>query len=209
MLELDHILWAGPDLDRGSAELERLTGVKPVVGGTHPGFGTRNTLAALAPAAYLEVMAPDPAQTLRPGSRAERISKLSGFGIITFAARTQDIKAAAAAAKAAGLEVEDAKAMSRTRPDGVKLAWAVQRYLDAELGEMIPFAIDWQGSPHPSTSTPTGLTLERFVALSPAAERLTKVYQALGLKIEVRRALKPGFIAEVKSPKGALALTSP
>jgi hypothetical protein len=207
MIELDHLLWAAPDLDAGTAAIATLTGVTPAVGGSHPGFGTRNSLLSLG-STYLEVIAPDPAQELS-GNRGGRILALPGPGLLTFAVRTTDLAGFAAAATAAGLSVGDPTPMSRTRPDGVHLAWEVQHASSDAFPDLIPFAIDWKDCPHPAGTTPQGCTLLEFAILHPDPEPLAAIYAALGLHIIVKRALRPALTATLASPRGTVVLTTP
>jgi hypothetical protein len=205
-LVFDHLLWAAPDLDAGAEAFAAATGVTPTVGGSHPGFGTRNRLARLGPGVFFEVIAPDPAQD-HAGTRAQKIAAMPRPGIITFAVQTDDLAAAQRAAEAAGLTIRPPVAMSRTRPDGVKLAWRILYLEHPVYGEAVPFVIDWQGSPHPSTTTPEGCRLESLTVLQPEPEPLAAIYAALGLRIPVERAPVPGFIAVLGTPKGRVTLT--
>jgi hypothetical protein len=42
LAQVDHLLYATPDLDLGVATIERLLGVHATTGGQHLGFGTRS-----------------------------------------------------------------------------------------------------------------------------------------------------------------------
>lgn len=207
MIELDHLLWAAPDLDAGTAAVSALTGVTPARGGSHPGFGTRNSLLSLG-STYLEIIAPDPAQDLA-GNRGGRIAALPNPGFLTFAVRTSDLAGFAAKAVRAGLAVQDPVAMSRKRPDGVHLSWTVQQARSDAFPDLVPFAIDWQGSPHPAGTAPAGCTLVGFTALHPDPGPLAAIYAALGLPIVVLRALRSGLMATLESPRGTVLLTAP
>lgn len=207
MIEIDHLLWASPDLDEGTAAIAALTGVTPASGGSHPGFGTRNSLLSLG-STYLEIIAPDPSQELA-GNRGGRIAALAGPGLLTFAVRTPDLACFAEAAARAGLSVSDPTPMSRTRPDGLRLAWAVQHARSEAYPDLVPFAIDWMGSPHPAGTTPAGCRLLELVVLHPDPEPLVALYAALGLAISVERASRPGLSASLATPRGAVQLAAP
>ena len=164
-IELDYLLWAAYDLDRGSALLAKVTGVTPAIGGSHPGFGTRNSLLSLGDT-YLEVISPDPAQSLE-GNRGGLIASLAAPGLMTFAVRTTSLAAYEASAKRAGIVTRGPVKMGRTRPDGLRLDWECLYVEDHVFGEAIPFAIDWKGSPHPSHSAPAGCRLVDLQVLLP------------------------------------------
>ena len=205
-IELDHILWAAPDLDAGAALIGRLTGVAPARGGSHPGFGTRNSLVSLGDT-YLEIVAPDPAQPL-DRNRGGQIAAMAHPGVMTFAVRTGDLGAYAAAAERAGVGTRGPVAMERTRPDGVRLAWACLDVIHPVYGEAVPFAIDWQASPHPAGTTPAGCRLVSFTALHPEPGPLAALYRAMEIPVAVQGAARPGFLAVIATPVGEVVLTA-
>lgn len=206
MTGLDHILWAAPDLGAGEKIIENLTDVAPARGGSHPGFGTRNSLMGLDSGIYFEIISPDPAQDLK-GNRGCRIAALVRPGIMTFAIRSDDLDALSAAARREGLSLQGPVAMSRDRPDGVRLEWSILYLEDSRFGEAIPFVIDWGISPHPSESVPVGCQLRSFAVLHPEADELTRLYGALEIPVPVKRGAYPGFVAELATPNGDVVLT--
>lgn len=208
MTRLDHILWAAPDLDEGERLFKRLTGVAPARGGVHPGFGTRNSLASLDGGAYIEIIAPDPAQDLT-GNRARRIAAFPRPGLLTFAVASNALDALKAAALDEGLTVRGPEAMHRATPNGGRLDWSILYLEHAVFGEAIPFVIDWDGTPHPSLSTPPGCRLKSFATVHPDAERLSALYTRLGVPVTVKRAIEPGFVAELATPLGDVVLSHP
>src|SRR5947209_19467385 len=82
----DHLLLGVSDLDHGIDWFERRAGVRGVVGGVHPARGTRNALVSLGGAHYLEIIAPDPAQTI--GNRQFQLTALTEPRLINFAVST-------------------------------------------------------------------------------------------------------------------------
>ncbi len=205
-VKLDHILLGVPDLDAGSTLFAELTGVRPVTGGSHPGFGTRNRLVSLASDVFFELIAPDPAQEIKGKTRAETIAVLPSPKLLTFAVQTSDMAETRALAREAGLAVGEPVAMSRTRPDGVRLDWIVCHFSLPGYADAIPFAIDWQGSPHPAGTTPGGCTVKSFTVTHPRPEGLLSAYRALGIGIPVRPGMRSGLVLVLDTPKGELCL---
>ncbi len=208
---LDHILLGCSDLDAGIAFVELHTGVAAVIGGVHPGRGTRNALLSLGKLHYLEIIAPDPAQSslaAGPSSMLGKLRHLDKPRIITWAAHTSDIEALAAQLRKAGVAISGPTPGSRKRPDGRLLSWQTLNPENDRDG-LLPFFIQWgAGSIHPSIDAPAGCRLNRFGSTSPNPRELSAAYQQLGLEVQVKEDQKSALHAEVVGPGAKLRLSS-
>lgn len=201
---VDHLLLGVSDLDRGIAWVEEKSGVRAMVGGSHPGVGTRNALVSLGGRRYLEIIAPDPAQTaltLRFDLRT-----LPEPRLITWAAATQDIDVLAKKAREAGVEIEGPQPGSRKRPDGTVLRWrtlGLKVDLAADGVDPIPFFIEWASdSRHPSTDSPRGCELEALEIAHPNAHAVNGVLSKMGVDAAAKPGPRAVILATVRTPKG-------
>jgi hypothetical protein len=205
---VDHVLLGVSDLDRGIQWVEERTGVKPAVGGRHPGRGTRNALLSLGPTRYLEVIAPDPTQdnyTFQIDVRT-----LTEPRVITWAAATSDIDALARTVKASGRDVMGPFDGSRARPDGKLLKWrtlGVSSNFAVGVVDPIPFFIQWApGTPHPAADSPRGCWLDAMRFAHPAATGVTGALKAIGIDADVSVSAEAAIFATLSTPKGIVEL---
>jgi hypothetical protein len=155
-VKVDHLVVGACDLDTGIAWVADRLGVAPVPGGVHEGFGTRNALLGLGPHQYLEVLSLDPAQTSRVGDLAGVVELMDEPRLYTLAVASDYLA--------------DPVPMSRTRPDGVELRWALS-FTRTPL-----FFIDWMRSPHPSASgLPDGGRITSVTVTTPEPASLEGV----------------------------------
>jgi hypothetical protein len=202
MTQLDHIMYACPDLQAGIDEIYALTGVMPAMGGSHPGVGTRNALLSLDNHQYLEIIAPDPEQDLA-GTTGQLLLDHGGTGIRSWAIACDSLTKVATLAAARNITTRDIIDMSRTTPDGVKLAWQLLFLTDPHM----PFFIDWLKSPHPALSTPTGCQLKSFHISATEAETYQDFLTDLALPLTATAGAN-AFTAELETPKGSVLLNS-
>jgi glyoxalase-like protein len=204
--QIDHLVYATPDLDVGINAIETLIGVRATPGGQHPGLGTRNALVALGPASYLEIIGPDPQQPKPAGPRRFGLDDLEAPRLLTWVAKGTNLDALVTRAKAGGVALGSVMPGSRKRPDGVVLSW---RYTDPNIAladRLVPFFIDWGSSPHPSATAARGATLVDVRAEHPEPDRAQKMLDALGLGLRVSKGAAARLIATIDGPRGRVVL---
>lgn len=143
-LVLDHLVHAVPDLDTATATFAGMWGLHVVRGGSHPLWGTQNSLChlGLPYVEFITVHDPQRAQESDFGRSVLAQTALGG-GLSTFALGTRDINAAVARLRQAGVEVEGPVDGRRERPDGSMLSWRLA-FPAAVDGLPMPFLIKWE-----------------------------------------------------------------
>jgi hypothetical protein len=206
---LDHLLLGCSDLDQGITFVETHTGVRPAMGGVHPGRGTRNALLGLGKGLYLEVIAPDPAQTGTPTTRAElpaMLKRLTVPTLVDWAVHTLNIEASAERLRKFGVAFHGPTPGSRARPDGKMLHWQTLN-LDNDHDGLLPFLIEWgANTAHPSVDAPAGCTLESFAVAGFDPGALSAEFQHLGIDVQVEKSGAPHLRANILGPTGTMLL---
>src|SRR5437764_12618164 len=148
LTQVDHLVYATPDLALGIETAERLVGVRATPGGQHPGEGTRNALIALGPTSYFEIIGPDPDQSPPQRGRRFGIDTITAPHLTTWVAKGRALDLFAADAAAHGINLGAVIPGSRKRPDGVVLSWT---YTDPRVvlaDRLIPYFIAWGSLAH-------------------------------------------------------------
>ncbi len=135
LIGIDHIVIAGPDLDKLTAAFEAI-GFHVVAGGRHP-IGSYNTLIGLQDGAYVELLS---FYEESPGHYWWDAVHVRGGGLIDFCMQTDDIQSDYAAFAVQGLEMSGLVGLSRERFDGYHLAW-VNNEVYGQYQGLIPFII--------------------------------------------------------------------
>ncbi len=203
---IDHIVWACPDLDSGVAEFETMTGVRAQAGGRHPDLGTHNALAHLGNRCYLEIVAPDPNQNGGPWSRS--LLEMAEPGLLHWVlarSRLEDYATGLSGLIGGDNEVIS---ISRRHPNLGLLNWNILMLPRHEHGCLVPFLIDWAASTHPTEVLEQQCTLRSVRITTPDLINIVKIGSWLGLKAEYVEAAEAKLEFCIDTPKGELTLAT-
>lgn len=203
--QIDHVIYATPDLDRTVDDLAKRLGVRAAHAGSSPGRGTRSALLSLGEGVYLEIVAPDRSQP-QPVRLPWYLRNLTEPRVVLWAAKGQALESLRAMAVAQDVALGEVASSSRTRPDGVVLTWRFTSPRVSLADGLIPFFIDWGDAPHPSVSSPAGVRLISFRGEHPDVCGVQRMLQKVGLLLPVTQAVRPGLVAVLVGPSGRVEL---
>ncbi len=207
-MNIDHFMYAGPDLDVLSQGFAALSGVQAEPGGQHPQIGTHNRLIGSNGPMYLELIAPDPTSAARSDLRTG-IAQLPRPCLHRFImdATGADLDHLVRAYAKVGIsaQVQD---MHRITPDGTTLRWRLLVPDENRYGLFAPFFIDWLHTPHPCTRLAPAFETLGIEAGHPGSEALRALWQDLAVPIPLHSADAPYLRLALKTRRGQVVLTS-
>lgn len=206
---IDHLIFTAPDLVSGMDEVERLLGLRPVVAGQHPLWGTHNALLSLGKGIYLEVVAPDPSLAL--GERGLWLAEYFGLGsqLSTWAFRKAAIHKSLQIAQQNQIAIGLIEKGQRQKPDGSTLSWQLSDPYMLGYEGGLPFLIDWGDSLHPSLAVPSVGELLSLKVQHPDDQALREAMQTLEISVPVQAGNQYKLSAEIKTADGMVLLETP
>lgn len=204
--QVDHLVYAAPDLESAVDDLERRLGVRASPGGQHPGRGTWNALLALGPSSYLEIIAPDPTQPSPADGRSLGVDSPGLPRLTAWAARSTALERRVAEAAERGVQLGAVRSGARRRPDGVLLSWQYTDPATVVADGLVPFFIDWGTSPHPAATAAGGASLIDLRAEHPVPDDALNLLRLLGLDLPVARGPRPALIATLNTARGPVKI---
>lgn len=137
MATIDHVVFAGPDLDRLLEGFEAL-GFEPEYGGEHSNGITHNYTVGFDDGSYIELIS-----TLEAGQESPWWDApiREGAGPCAWALPVEDIEAETRRLADLGIPVDGPTYYNRERPDGVLVEWDLTVVGEGALGSRLPFLV--------------------------------------------------------------------
>ena len=197
-------MYAVASLDEGMEWAADTFGAPAAYGGEHVDLGTRNALLSLG-STYLEIIAPDPAQS-QEGNAGAEFANLTSGGLVTWAAEG-NLDAIAQALESAGVSTQGPNRTQRKTKSGELLAWDLLFPIGSPHGGCLPFFIDWLECANPKDTNPVGGEFRTLAITTPDADDLAGALRAIDLDIAVF-AGPPGISVTIDSPRGEVVLAT-
>lgn len=201
LLQIDHIILAIEDLDRGMQQFEEITGIRPVYGGEHPNGDTQNAIVAIQDGMYLEILAPKSGLDSIPAF-FQGMNTLTPVG---FALNTNNIERLHQELQELQFKTDKIQDGARNTPNGARLSWQLLMVSEPAFF-MNPFFIDWSiNSQHPSKSEEINCALSKLQLTSPFGTKLKQLLAACKSEIPlllVEEGTETNLSIRLRSPEG-------
>jgi hypothetical protein len=134
------------------------------------------------------------------------IDELTRPCLVTWAVEATDLARKAAGLAPTGMDLGPVSSGGRRRPDGSELRWEVTDPGSDRAGGVIPFLIDWLGTPHPARSLGHPCELLDLTLKHPQPAEVRECLDALDLDIRVTESDRAALAARVRTAGGIVEL---
>ncbi len=206
--QIDHIVYTVFDLDSAISDFEKKLGVRPIFGGYHKTFGTKNALISLDRGIYLELLAADGTNTEVKPPRWMGTDVLTKNQITRWALKSEQLDTDSTILKTYDPKMGSISSGNRTTAKGSLLKWQLVLPLPIPEVEIMPFMIDWtQTETHPHNELPNmGCKLVELYGTHPDPDQFGETFEKLGLEFHIEKAKKIVLKALLKCPKGTIEI---
>ncbi|MFK7811342.1 MAG: VOC family protein [Maribacter sp.] len=202
------MVYAVSDLDKAITEFEQLSGVRPIFGGYHSSFGTKNALINLTNGIYFELIANDSSNKKIPPPRWMGVDFLTKNQTTRWALKSNVLERDAYILKKYNPDMGKVRNGSRNTADGTLLQWELIMPLTAPEVEISPFMVDWSKTEkHPSEILPNmNCELQEFYAIHPNPEIFEELFKDLNFDLNIQKGSIPKIKVVLKTPNGIVTL---
>ena len=205
--KIDHIVYCVKDLNKEIDHIEKLTGVRPKIGGIHQNNGTKNALLNLGNSCYLEILAIDKNNKEFEGARWMGIDLIDKPKITRWSLKSENLERDSEILSEQYPELGIINEGSRQTTNGQLLLWKMILPLATPEIEILPFMTDWsQSDVHPSDSLQAGCMLQNIEFYHPNPSLLKPILSNLGVDIIIKKSEKSRIVISVESPNGIVHL---
>lgn len=205
-MQLDHIILAINNLEKGVRQFESMTGIEPIYGGEHPNWDTQNAIIPLHHHMYIEIMAPKNDLEVVP----DFLKNINTLKPIGFAMATHDINQMEKTIQQLNYKSTGIQAGSRVTPQGQQLKWSMLTVTEPNLG-MNPFFISWSDDTgHPSLNSTKKYELKQIIFKTPYHHEINNLLASLDthiVSLQPEHSKQTTLEIALKSPKGDVLFT--
>ena len=208
MRQIDHIVYTVFDLDSAITDFEKKLGVKPIFGGYHKTFGTKNALINLDNGIYLELLAADKTNTDVQPPRWMGVDLLTKNQITRWALKSNDLIKDSVTLKKYNPEMGSTRGGTRNTASASLLQWELIMPLASPEVEILPFMVDWSNSEtHPHNELPNmNCKLVELYATHPDPDLFYETFQALGMDFRIAPSNEISLKLRLNCPKGIIEI---
>lgn len=185
--------------------IEDLLGTRPIIGGQHPEWGTRNALLSLGNT-YLEVLAPDEPSAIPENERWMSQYFNKSPQLSTWALHCKSIEKVREYALKNDIQVGKLMSGQRKRSNGEWLRWLISDPYTLPFDGALPFLISWIDSTHPSETTSQAGELIILTLEHPKAHEIEAQLKLLGISLRVIQADQFKISATIRISRGVVVL---